>query len=40
MDVITDNIIEIMGSEEWKDCIKKNPQLWDDTMKAMAAIKN
>ena len=39
MDVITNNIIEIMGSEEWKDFIKNNPLLWEDTMKAMAAKK-
>ena len=40
MDVITSNIVEIMGLEECKNCVENNPQLWEDTMKALSAKKN
>ena len=36
MELVRDNVLKFMGSEEWKDCLKNRPSLVEDIIKAMS----
>ena len=40
MELVTVNVVNFMGSEEWKDCLKNRPSLVEDIIKAMAEKKS